>query len=203
MDNQVFGKIVKNKLIDHNMTQKKLAESIDIDPVTLNRYIKGERNIPLPTLKKVADFFNVQPEQLLGSDDPDILIWHYNQLEGAYIDIDKGFEQALEQGRDKTFVYPIMRKYYSKSEMQDLVDSYDSAEKTEKEIWPEDKPDTGIKQDCDAKIINKGQKEQHYIPITNLAPPESLFEGESTEEKKELLELYFAKLKEIVEITNR
>ena len=107
MDNQVFGKIVKNKLIDHNMTQKKLAESIDIDPVTLNRYIKGERNIPLPTLKKVADFFNVQPEQLLGSDDPDILIWHYNQLEGAYIDIDKGFEQALEQDATRLLFIPL------------------------------------------------------------------------------------------------
>lgn len=98
MDDQIFGKIVKNKLIEKNITQKYLAECIEIDPVTLNRYIKGDRKIPETTLKKVAAFFNMEPQQLLGSDDPDILIWHYHHLEGASIDIDEGIEQALLQG---------------------------------------------------------------------------------------------------------
>lgn len=179
---------------------KKLAEAIEIDPVTLNRYITGERRIPEPTLHKVADFFHVEPQQLFGTDDPDVLIWHYHRLEGAEIDIDEGLQQALVQGREKTFVYPILRKYYTKDEMQELVDSYDSAGGTEKEVWP---GDTAVAQKGSKAEKREPQNQPcHSIPI-NLAPPESLFDGASTEEKKELLEIYFSKLKEIVELTIR
>lgn len=199
MDDHIFGKIVKKKLIEKNMTQKKLAEYLDIDPVTLNRYIKGERRIPEPTLNKVAKFFDVEPQQLLGTDDPDVLIWHYHRLEGASIDIE-GLQQALVQDRDKTFIYPILRKYYSKGEMQELVDSYDVAGKTIKEVWPENETN----QKDEANINKQENQKQSCKPFQiNLVPPESLFEGTSTEEKKELLEMYFEKLKEIVEITSQ
>lgn len=200
MDDHIFGKIIKKKLIEKNMTQKKLAEYLDIDPVTLNRYIKGERRIPEPTLNKVAKFFDVEPQQLLGTDDPDVLIWHYHRLEGASIDIEEGLQQALVQDRDKTFIYPILRKYYTKGEMQELVDSYDVAGKTIKEVWPENE----INQKGDIKTKQQEiQKQSCKLPQINLVPPESLFEGTSTEEKKELLEMYFEKLKEIVEITSQ
>lgn len=182
------------------MTQKKLAEYLDIDPVTLNRYIKGERRIPEPTLNKVAKFFDVEPHQLLGTDDPDILIWHYHRLEGTSIDIDEGLQPALVQGCDKSFIYPILRKYYSKGEMQELVDSYDVAGKTIKEVWPED--ETNQKDEANTNK-QENQKQSCKLFQINLVPPESLFEGASTEEKKELLEMYFEKLKEIVEITSR
>ena len=200
MDDHIFGKIVKQKLVEQNMTQKKLAECIDIDPVTLNRYIKGERRIPEPTLNKVAEFFNVEPQQLLGTDDPDVLIWHYHRLEGAYIDIDEGMQQALLQGRDKSFIYPILRKYYSKGEMQELVDSYDAGGRTVKEVWPGDKTEA---KDDSKTAKPEPQKQTCLTPSLNLVLPESLFDGASTEEKKELLEIYFSKLKEIVEITCR
>ena len=200
MDDHIFGKTVKKLLVERNMTQKRLAESIEIDPVTLNRYIKGERRIPEPTLHKVADFFNVEPQQLLGTNDPDVLIWHYHRLEGAQIDMDKGFEQALIQGRDKSFIYPILRKYYSKGEMQELVDSYDAAGSTDKEVWPEDKMTAGK----DSKDGKTEPQKQTCAPVQmNFASPESLFSGASTEEKKELLEMYFSRLKEIVEIASR
>lgn len=200
MDEHIFGKIVKQKLVEQNMTQKRLAECIDIDPVTLNRYIKGERQIPEPTLCKIAEFFNVEPQQLLGSDDPDILIWHYHHLEGAYIDIDKWLQQALLQGREKSFIYPILRKYYSKGEMQELVDSYDLDGRTEKEVWAGD----NSKAKEDSKTEKAEQQKQTFTTIPlNLVPPESLFEGTTIEEKKELLEMYFSNLKEIVEITSR
>ena len=148
----------------------------------------------------MAEFFNVEPQQLLGSDDPDILIWHYHRLEGAYIDIDEGLQQALLQGRDKSFIYPILRKYYSKGEMQELVDSYDAAGRAVKEVWPGDHVET--KED-NKPAKTEPQKQNCTTTPLNLVPPESLFEGETTEEKKELLEMYFSKLKEIVEITSR
>lgn len=198
MDDHIFGKVVKKMLIEQNMTQKSLAEWIEIDPVTLNRYIKGERRIPEPTLKKVAEVFNVEPQRLLGTDDPDVLIWHYGRLEGAAIDVDGGLQQALVQGRDKSFIYPILRKYYSKGEMQDLVDSYDLAGNTVKETWPQD----NVRKESSDEKKETAKKNCASMQI-NLVPPESLFEGASTEEKKQLLEMYFSSLKEIVEITNR
>ena len=123
----------------------------------------------------------MKPQQLLGTDDPDVLIWHYHRLKGAYIDMDKGFEQTLIQGRDKSFIYPILRKYYNKSEMQELVDSYDSAGSTDKEVWPGNKPTA----DKDQKDGKPGPQAQARSPASiNLVPPESLFAGASTEEKK-------------------
>ena len=200
MNDHCFGETVKKLLVEKDLTQKRLAECLEIDPVTLNRYIKGERRIPEPTLRKVAEFFNVEPQQLLGTNDPDVLIWHYHRLEGAYIDMDKGFEQALIQGRDKSFIYPILRKYYSKGEMQELVDSYDAAEPMDKEVWPED----ALSSNKDPEYRKTGAKSKTCGPNhLNLAPPESLFSGANTEEKKELLEMYFSRLKEIAEIASR
>ena len=138
MNDYDFGQNLKMVLLKHNMTQKQLAERLDIDPVTLNRYIKGDRKIPLTLLKEVAAIFNMEPQQLYGTDDSDFLIWHYGMLEGASIDIDEGLQQALEQGRNKTFIYPILRKYYSKQDILDLADSYDQTTKTEKEYWPQE-----------------------------------------------------------------
>ena len=200
MDDHIFGKIVKKKLVERNMTQKTLAEWLQIDPVTLNRYIKGERRVPEPTLNRIAEIFEMQPQQLLGTDDPDVLIWHYQRLEGAGIDIDEGLRQALVQGRDKSFIYPILRKYYSKGEMQDLVDSYDLAGKTSKEVWPQDNTPKS-----DFELKKNAEKQSSFSnPVQmNLVAPESLFEGASTEEKKELLLIYFDKLKEIVGIMSR
>lgn len=83
--------------------------------------------------------------------------------------------------------------------MQDLVDSYDLAGKTDREVWPQDNK-------SETKFSNKNieEKQTSDSPAQiNFVPPESLFEDASTEEKKELLEMYFNKLKEIVEITHR
>ena len=165
-----FGKTLKGLLTERDMTQKQLAQAVEIDPVTLNRYVKGERNIPLPTLKKIASYLNMQPQELFGTKDEDFLIWHYNLLEGAAIDIEKGIEQAIEQGRDKSFIFPILRKYYSKAEIQDLLDSYG-----------------------DEEVERKEQTEKMYelYKTYSFAPPESLFEGESKDDKIELLNIYF------------
>lgn len=139
-----------------------------------------------PRAKKVAEVFNVEPQRLLGTDDSDILIWHYGRLEGATINVDKGLQQALVQGRDKSFIYPILRKYYSKGEMQDLVDSYDLAGNTVKKTWPQDKV---RKESTDEK---KETVTKNCVSIQiNLVPPESLFEGASTEEKTAFENVFF------------
>lgn len=46
--------------------QKEVAERLKINQVTYNRYEKGEREPDNDTLKKIADFFNVSTDYLLG-----------------------------------------------------------------------------------------------------------------------------------------
>lgn len=213
MNEHDFGYNLKKILMERSMTQKSLAEAVNIDPVTLNRYVKGDRNIPLPTLKKIAEYLKLEPQNLLGTDDSDILIWHYHMLEGACIDIDKGIEQALEQGRNKSFIYPILRKYYTKQEMQNLVDSYDQTNCSETEKWPEDEkqPNSNNTQlaEIEEKLIAlEEQVSKNTMTVTsaeptkrpnsfdsaniNLVPPESLFTGLSNvEDRQKLLDSYF------------
>ena len=136
----------------------------------------------------------MEPQQLYGTNDSDFLIWHYGMLEGASIDIDEGLQQALEQGRNKTFIYPILRKYYSKQEILDLADSYDQTTKTEKEYWPQEH--TTGKPSSQSDTLSEGTP----IPITGPIPslqfslPENLFTNTTTQEKKELVREYFAGL---------
>lgn len=49
-----------------NLMQKEVAERLKINQVTYNRYEKGEREPDNDTLKKIADFFNVSTDYLLG-----------------------------------------------------------------------------------------------------------------------------------------
>ncbi|WP_373069866.1 LexA family protein [Sulfurimonas sp.] len=49
-------------------TQKKLADFIGETPVNVNRYIKGSRDIPVEIIPKIAEFFNVSTDYLLGND---------------------------------------------------------------------------------------------------------------------------------------
>lgn len=194
MNDYDFGQNLKMVLLKHNMTQKQLAERLDIDPVTLNRYIKGDRKIPLTLLKEVAAIFNMEPQQLYGTDDSDFLIWHYGMLEGASIDIDEGLQQALEQGRNKTFIYPILRKYYSKQDILDLADSYDQTTKTEKEYWPQEH--TTGKPSSQSDTLSEGTPFPVIgsIPSLQISLPESLFTDTTTQERKELIREYFAGL---------
>lgn len=49
-----------------NMTQKEVAEELRLNCVTYNRYETGERAPKLEIIIKLADFFNVTTDQLLG-----------------------------------------------------------------------------------------------------------------------------------------
>ena len=56
---------------DSNLTQKQLATIIDVQPVSLQRFEYGTSRPSLDTLVKLADYFNVSLDYLVGrSDDP-------------------------------------------------------------------------------------------------------------------------------------
>lgn len=56
---------------DRDYTQKTVAEYLGIHPNVYRRYEKGKRSFPLEHIIKLADFYDVSTDYLLGrTDDP-------------------------------------------------------------------------------------------------------------------------------------
>ena len=60
-----FGEILKELLEQHNLSQKRLAESLDMSPSALSNYIQGTREPDYITLIRIADYFDVTTDFLL------------------------------------------------------------------------------------------------------------------------------------------
>lgn len=56
---------IKVELVERGMDQKDLAEAIGIDRVTLNRYMKQHRSMPMPIFFKVAEALRLSPGELM------------------------------------------------------------------------------------------------------------------------------------------
>lgn len=61
-----FGKTLKELLNLHNLTQKQLAAALDLSPSALGNYIQGSREPDYETLIRIADYFHVSTDFLLG-----------------------------------------------------------------------------------------------------------------------------------------
>ena len=56
---------------DHDLTQKAIAEYLSIHPNVYRRYEKGVREFPVEIVVKLADYYQVSTDYLLGrTDDP-------------------------------------------------------------------------------------------------------------------------------------
>jgi len=51
---------------DRDLSQKKVAAFLDIHQTTYSDYELGNLNIPIPVLHKLADFYGVSVDYLLG-----------------------------------------------------------------------------------------------------------------------------------------
>ena len=60
-----FGEILGDLLSVKNMTQKQLAEALNIPPSTLGNYFQNTREPNFETLKQIAGYFNVSTDYLL------------------------------------------------------------------------------------------------------------------------------------------
>lgn len=60
-----LGDILRELLDLHSMTQKQLAERLDLSPSALGNYIQGTREPDYGTLIRIADFFRVSTDYLL------------------------------------------------------------------------------------------------------------------------------------------
>ena len=64
-----FSNRLTELLEDNNLTQIQLAKKIGISNVTISRYFTGERNPRIDVITKIASFFNVSVDYLLGLSD--------------------------------------------------------------------------------------------------------------------------------------
>lgn len=48
-------KFIKHWLIDNDTTQVKLAEAVDVSPVTFSRYLNDRRGVPISILFSLAE----------------------------------------------------------------------------------------------------------------------------------------------------
>lgn len=56
---------VKVELVERGMDQKTLAERVGIHPVTLTKYMKGQRSIPMPVFFDIAAALGISPRELM------------------------------------------------------------------------------------------------------------------------------------------
>lgn len=60
-----LGDILKEFLEQNDMTQKELAQALDITPAALGNYVRNMREPDYDTLLKIADYFHVSTDSLL------------------------------------------------------------------------------------------------------------------------------------------
>lgn len=66
-----YGSRIKEYFSDHDITQKDLAQSLDLSPPTLNNYLNERTNIPTDLIVQIAQMYHVSIEYFLGlTDDP-------------------------------------------------------------------------------------------------------------------------------------
>lgn len=98
--NMKFGEILKELLEQHNLSQRQLAESLDMSPSALSNYIQGIREPDYSTLIRIASYFDVTTDFLLNhfhefklSHNEELLIHIFRSL------TDDQKEFYLEQGK--------------------------------------------------------------------------------------------------------
>lgn len=67
MYKELFGTKLRQARIDAGYTQQQIQDIININRATLSRYESGEREPDYETLGKLADFYEVSVDWLLGT----------------------------------------------------------------------------------------------------------------------------------------
>ena len=66
-----FGKLLRRKRRELNLTQQELAEKADLDPTYVSSIERGERNVSLANIVAIAHALNISPNELIPSTLPD------------------------------------------------------------------------------------------------------------------------------------
>lgn len=72
-----FAERLKNERVNKNINQTQLAEHLYLDRSSISKYETGKQIPETPTLEKIADYFEVSVDYLLGKTD----IKNYEKIE--------------------------------------------------------------------------------------------------------------------------
>jgi transcriptional regulator with XRE-family HTH domain len=108
MENKVFQERLKKLRNERDLSQDSVGKSLNIGGRTIGNYESGERLPSLDTLVKLADFYGVSVDYLLGRTD--------NRLVNAASAEDSLFEKLPPEGQEemKTVLNYIRHKYLDK-----------------------------------------------------------------------------------------
>lgn len=62
---EALGTQIKVELVERGMDQKTLAERVGIHPVTMTKYLKNQRNMPVSVLIDIAGALGISPRALM------------------------------------------------------------------------------------------------------------------------------------------
>ena len=66
-----YGSRAKDWITDHDITQKKLAKEFHITEAMFSNYLNGRNDMPIEILVKIAQYFHITTDYLVGlSDSP-------------------------------------------------------------------------------------------------------------------------------------
>ncbi|AEE95322.1 helix-turn-helix domain-containing protein [Mahella australiensis] len=65
----LFNEIIKQLRLEKGLSQKEIANAIGVDRTTYNKYETGKSQPDFDTVQKLADFFGVSVDYLLGRSD--------------------------------------------------------------------------------------------------------------------------------------
>jgi len=111
----VFGNRMKEIRQRHNITLDKLADEINSTKATLSRYENDKRTPDIDFIYKIAEYFKVTTDYLLGrADDPNIVILREDtlpyELQGK-VDAIGIVQDALDKGISKETIEELLNFY--------------------------------------------------------------------------------------------
>lgn len=95
-----FNHILRCLIEEHNITQKQLANNLNIAPSTIGNYVQGVREPDFETLKQLANYFNVNIDYLLDFQSGNIKTHDEDELLRIFRNMSKNHQKIfLEQGK--------------------------------------------------------------------------------------------------------
>ncbi|KFM95141.1 XRE family transcriptional regulator [Bacillus clarus] len=112
----MIGNIIKELRKNNKLTQEQLGNAIRISKMAVSYFEKGKKTPSRETLEKIADYFNITTDYLLGrSDDPELTEQEYKTVTEEGKNILKLIENLPKEERQKAWEQLEMYVNYIKS----------------------------------------------------------------------------------------
>ena len=92
-----YGSRAKDWITDHDVTQKKLAKEFHITEAMFSNYLNGRNDIPVEILVKIAQYFEITTDYLVGLSDCPVPTINLTRAERDLVD---GFRALSKNQRE-------------------------------------------------------------------------------------------------------